>query len=108
MALVVSATTVTGYRMYQNSKMTDLMRANMEVLTQNESSNTLVRNFKSSDVWIVTSLTGQISIHFTDPGIVFGATKTRYKCCIQGTDMDGCDFSKENTECAQYIIRSAH
>lgn len=36
MALVVSATTVTGYRMYQNSKMTDLMKANLEALSNSE------------------------------------------------------------------------
>lgn len=106
--LVASAAAVTGHRMYLNSQMSDLMRANLEVLTQTESSNTMVRNFKSSDVWIVTGLTGQISIHLTDPGFTFGGTKTRYKCCIQGTDMDGCDFSKENAECAQYVIRPAH
>lgn len=36
MALVVSATTVTGYRMYQNSKPLTLVDANIEALSQSE------------------------------------------------------------------------
>ena len=34
--------------------------------------------------------------------------KDRFRCCVNGTDMDACDFSIEDSQCAQYEVRNAH
>lgn len=105
-ALVVSAAVV-GVKAYNYYSMPELMRANLEALSQGENQ-THISNFKSGDVWVLTSLSGSITVSFEQPSWTFIGKKDRFRCCVNGTDMDTCDFSKEDPQCAQYEVRNAH
>ncbi len=69
---------------------------------------TLSRNFKSRDVWFRSSSSAIIDIKLKNPGFSFGTSWNHIKCCLQGTDMDGCDFSLENSDCKRVVDRPAH
>lgn len=99
---------------YADSK--SISVSNIESLTSPE---LLQRNFKSGTAWYPASGTISASSTFTaEPGyatklswkISVGASMTwnSYKCCLNGTDMDGCDFSLENSTCASFVIRNQH
>ena len=105
--LVMSAAAVVGYKVFNGQRVTNLMSANLEALAQSESSG-LVRNFTSGPIWVETSRTGSITVHYKDPGFTSGSTVSRYICCLVGTDMDGCDFSKEDDICKRVVPRPAH
>ena len=54
-----------------------------------ESGGVLCRNFKRSNIWL-------------PDGWISG---TWIACCVTGTDMDGCDFSLEHSECGGLVTR---
>ena len=86
--LFVAAFIATFLSIRSHNRMDDFFRANVDALTGYED-NTLVRNYKSEEKWLVTHLNGSIEI----------------KCCFMATDMDGCDFSMEDMKCKQYVER---
>ena len=106
-ALVVSAAAVVGVKAYNYYSMSPLMRANLEALSQGESQ-THISNFKSGYVWVLTHLNGRVEVSYEAPSWTFIGKKNRFRCCVNGTDMDACDFSKEDSQCAQYEVRNAH
>ena len=106
--LVVSAAAVVGVKAYNYYSMPELMRANLEALCNDGENNQLIRNFKSAEVWILTKISGEIEISYTKPSWTFMGTYENIVCCVNGTDMGGCDFSLENPKCAQYVVRNAH
>ena len=106
-ALVVSAAAVVGVNAYNYYSMPELMRANLEALSQGENQ-THISNFKSGDVWVLTHLNGRVEVSYEAPSWAFIGDKEKYRCCINGADMDACDFSKEDSQCAQYVVRNPH
>ncbi len=91
-------------------EMSALTRQNLEALVQStrEGGSEYVRNFKSGDVWLVGNINMGISVHYTKPSLNFGVNIERIKCCLNGTDMDACNFSLEDSKYAQYVTRNAH
>ena len=73
-ALVVSAAAVVGVKAYNYYSMSPLMRANLEALSQGESQ-THISNFKSGYVWVLTSLSGSITVSFEQPSWTFNGKK---------------------------------
>jgi hypothetical protein len=63
----------------------------------------LCRNFKSSPCWYVSG--GQATIGSTP---WWANNYTVITCCVNGADIDGCDFSMENKECEQKVTRNPH
>ena len=106
-ALVVSAAAVVGVNAYNYYSMPELMRANLEALSQGENQ-THISNFKSGNVWVLTHLNGRVEVSYEAPSWIFIGVKEKYRCCINGVDMDACNFSKEDSQCAQYVVRNPH
>ena len=106
-ALVVSAAAVVGVKAYNYYSMSPLMRANLEALSQGENQ-THISNFKSGDVRVLTHLNGRVEVSYEAPSLTFIGDKEKYRCCINGADMDACNFSKEDSQCAQYVVRNPH
>jgi len=106
-ALVMSAAAVIGYKVLNGQRMTNLMAANLEALARSEYSS-LARNFKSGPIWVETNGYGNITLHYTNPGISFGSAISKYICCLVCADMDGCDFSKEDDICKRVLPRPAN
>ena len=59
-------------------------------------------------MWVLTHLNGRVEVSYEAPSWTFIGKKDRFRCCVNGTDMDACDFSKEDPQCAQYEVRNAH
>ena len=106
-ALVVSAAAVLGVNAYNYYSMPELMRANLEALSESENQYH-IPNFKSGNVWVLTHLNGRVEVSYEAPSWTFIGDEEKYKCCVNGTDMDACDFSKEDSQCAQYVVRNPH
>ena len=102
--LFVAAFIATFLSIRSHNRMDDFFRANVDALTGYED-NTLVRNYKSEEKWLVTHLNGSIEIVNHYPILSLGATCEKIKCCFMATDMDGCDFSMEDMKCKQYVER---
>lgn len=93
-----------------------ISESNIESLTSPE---TLQRNFIRGDAWYPASGSITLTSTFTsNPGYVtrlgmslsYGCSVSWncYVCCLNGTDMDGCDFSKEDSKCSSIVVRAQH
>lgn len=102
--LVASATIV----LTNNDELNTLLESNVEALARFEGEEDFVRNFDRKECWIRTSITGEVSLVYTNPGISFAAKYEPIVCCVVATDMTQCDFAAEDPKCKQYIIRPAH
>ena len=63
-------------------------------------------NFRRATVWINTSQSTGFSLD--RPFFWWLGSWTSIVCCVNGTDMDGCNFSVEDSQCAQRVIRNSH
>ena len=109
---ILACVTFASYTVATKSQkdISNLTIQNLEALVQStrEGGSEYVRNFKSGDVWLVGNINMGISVHYTKPSLNFGVNIEKIKCCLNGTDMDACNFSLEDSKCAQYVTRNAY
>lgn len=63
-------------------------------------------NFRRATVWINTSQS--TGFRLDRPFFWWLGSWTSIVCCVNGTDMDGCNFSLEDSQCAQRVTRNSH
>ena len=84
----------------------DLANANVETDGENGGANPTTSNFRRATVWINTSQS--TGFRLDRPFFWWLGTWTSIVCCVNGTDMDGCNFNLEDSQCAQRVIRNSH
>lgn len=65
-------------------------------------------NFQRSVIWYTGSASVGFSWTPTKPEVNGKVTWKTAICCIEGTDMDHCDFSLESRICKMVVTRPAH
>jgi len=60
-------------------------------------------NKKSAEVWYTSSAT--LEIGSSPPWWSFGIGYESMICCVDGTDMDMCNYSNEDEECVRRVVR---
>ena len=105
-ALVVSAAAVVGIKAYNYYSMPELMRANLEALTQDEN-NTTLNGYKmervTKDIKITYGVTAGVELNgttITIADIEAGFYRAEISCCVS-TWMFWmkCPFDRQNKDC---------
>ena len=105
-ALVVSATAVVGVKAYNYYSMPELMRANLEALTQDEDDD-LQKGYKMARVTKEIKITSNVSAgvelngkKITIADIEAGFYRAEISCCVSAVlPWKECPFNKQNKDC---------
>ncbi|GKG75597.1 hypothetical protein DXA15_13000 [Parabacteroides sp. AM58-2XD] len=107
---LVGVAILNGYQFSQQSGIVNsssLMKKNLEALASGELGKGFYKNFKSATVWYNSDVSGGLAVSEKPSVFVSGNWKSMI-CCVNGTDMDACNFLLENSECARRVVRNSY
>ena len=105
--LGVSVSGVTNaYDYIVTSNVSTLLLQSTEALALGDLGEGFYKNFKKETVWYNSEIAGGAAVN-EKPGFWVSGTWKSMVCCVNGTDMDACNFNLEDSECASRVTRNA-
>lgn len=95
-----------AYDYIATSNVSKMLLQSTEALALGDLGGGFYKNFKKETVWYNSEISGGATVS-EKPGFWVSGTWKSMVCCVNGTDMDACNFNLEDSECASRVTRNA-
>lgn len=87
-------------------KFSKMLLQSTEALAGGDLGGGFYSNFRRAEQWYNSKISGGISVS-EKPGFWVSGDWVSIMCCVNGTDMDACNFNIEDSECARRVERNS-
>ena len=95
-----------AYDYIATSKVSKILLQSTEALAGGDLGGGFYKNFKKEERWYNSKISGGLSVS-EKPGFWVSGDWVSMMCCVNGTDMDACNFELEDSECAKRVERNS-